>query len=106
VPPAAVGEHSMVARPGHHLSPPPNHPNFQAALGHDFVLIHREEINFEGSWDPANGNTVPLMRLTADEAAFSLWEADLILERPDHFVAAKGSGGNFPPDLLSRVVCA
>jgi len=104
--PSAVGEHSTVARPGHHLSPPPNHPNFQAALGYDFVLIHREKTNLQGIRNQANGNTFPLKLLTADEEAFSGWEADWILVRPDHFVAAKGSGDDFPPDLLSRVICA
>ena len=104
--PSAVGEHSTVARPGHHLSPPPNHPNFQAALGHDFVLIHREETNLQGIQNQANGNRFPLKLLTADEEALSCWEADWILVRPDHFVAATGSGDDFPPDLLSRVICA
>jgi len=104
--PSAVGEHSTVARPGHHLSPPPNHPNFQAALGHDFVLIHREETTLPGIQNQANGNRFPLKLLTADEEALSRWEADWILVRPDHFVAATGSGDDFPSDLLSRVICA
>ena len=104
--PSAVGEHSSVARPGHHLSPPTNHTNFQATLGHDFVLIHKEETNLQEIQDRANGNTLPLKLLKADEEAFSRWEADWILVRPDHFVAAKGSDDDFPPDLLSRVICA
>jgi len=104
--PSAVGEHSSIARPGHHLPPPPNHPNFQSALGHDFVLIHKEETNLQEIQDRANGNTLPLKLLIVDEEAFSRWEADWILVRPDHFVAAKGSDDDFPSDLLSRVICA
>jgi hypothetical protein len=104
--PSAIGEHSAIARPGHHLSPPPDYPNFQDALGHDFVLIHSEQTNLQGLQNRINENTLPLKLLTIDEDALSRWEADWILVRPDHFVAAKGSGSDFPPDLLSRVICA
>ena len=69
-------------------------------------MIHREKTDLQGIQNQAKGNTIPLKLLTAGEEAFSRWEADWILVRPDHFVAAKGSGDDFPPDLLARVICA
>ena len=102
--PSAVGQHSMVARPGHHLSPPPSHPNFQAALEHDFVLLHKKEVDLRGIKNQANETCIPLKFMMFDTEACKHWEADWILLRPDHFVAAKGSTDDIPPDLLSRVI--
>ena len=104
--PSAVGEHSAVARPGHHLSPPPSDPNFQAALGHDFVLLHKEKMDLQGIKDQANETSPPLKFVMADEKIFEDWDAEWILLRPDHFVAARGSNSDIPPDLLSKVISA
>lgn len=98
---SAIGRHDVAARPGHHLSPPDRSPGrgLFDAMGPGFALIvARPGILTAGLEASARRRRIPLtvVRPEADLAGF--WGADLILVRPDHFVAWAGSANEAEAD--------
>ena len=94
---SAKGDHRFTARPGHHLAPAPisGGGNVFELLSNDFTLLEfagngRQAGEFERS---AERMEFPLKRAALVGAELrDRYDADLVLVRPDHFVAWTGSG--------------
>ena len=91
---SAVGNHALAARAGHHLSPPQGGEGRALfdRLGRGFSLIRRKT-----ALDPAapfveaaRRRGVPLSIVEVDDQTADTYGADLVLVRPDHFVAWAG----------------
>jgi hypothetical protein len=108
--PSALGSHSFVAKAGHHLAPQPlsSGKNVFEALGEGFTLLAFE----------ADGATVAGFKASAAKLGVpltvvedtrgggrELYEAALVLVRPDHFVAwASNSASDDPAAVLSQAI--
>ena len=102
--PSAVGGHVFVAQPGHHLAPEPlsSGRNVFEALGSGFSLIDlgagESGARFEAA---ASDLGIPLTRISDTPAGGrERYEADLILVRPDQFVAWAGRGETTEPTAI------
>ena len=107
---SAVGSHAMAARPGHHLTPQPlsSGRNIFDELGDGFVLLALD----------ANSATIQAFERIAKAIGMPLkvvrdtraggrekYGAELILIRPDQFVAWMSDGGAVDVDeVLSRAI--
>jgi len=94
--PSARGNHDFIARPGHHLAPQmlSDGRNVYQALGSGFTLLtHNRASSAAAMADP--GVPVDLIDTLTDEAR-AAYGADLILLRPDHYVAWVGASGDAP----------
>lgn len=95
--PSAIGAHQVKARPGHHLTPVEGLD--WAALGPGFTLLTTGE---DGAFAKAAGEMkLPLNVLTVPQQVMDALEAELVLVRPDGFVAWTGSGDD-PSHILAR----
>jgi hypothetical protein len=95
--PSAVGGHRFAARPGHHLAPQPLTAggNVFDRLGRRFALLALDSENegiglFERA---AHDIGLPLGIVTdSRQGGRERYEAELVLVRPDQFVAWVGNG--------------
>jgi 2-polyprenyl-6-methoxyphenol hydroxylase-like FAD-dependent oxidoreductase len=104
--PSAVGNHEFRARAGHHLAPKPlsDGRNVFEALGPGFTLIALSpKADIAGYRNAAKALGVPLT-VIEDSAAGGReeWEADMILLRPDQFVAWCGENDATPEIVMRR----
>ena len=103
------GEHSFVARPGHHLAPCTlsSGRNVFEELGNDFALLafDADASSIEAFEEAAAHIGMPLRIISDSHAAErARYDASLVLVRPDHYVA--WSGEQAPeelPDVLSTI---
>jgi hypothetical protein len=109
---SAVGAHRFEARPGHHLAPLPLHPGRNAfeALGPGFTLISfaPEGAAAAEFARAAEALGVPLdVAPASDAGSRARYGAELILVRPDQFVAWASNGHAAEPrQILARAVGA
>lgn len=104
--PSAKGSHSYRARPGHHLSPQKlsDGTNIYDRLGKGFSLLilgHEDDADYFAR--AAAARNLPLtIIIDPAEQARSNYCSDIILVRPDHYVAWAGlaRAGNIDPDLI------
>lgn len=89
--PSAVGQHSLVARPGHHLSPQPaaTGGNVFEALGPGFTLLTADpESSMSAEFRRvASERGIPLTVVPIGPEAQASYQAEAVLVRPDQFVA-------------------
>ena len=89
---SAVGQHSHTARPGYLLSPK---GDVTERLGSHFNLVtvgsHPDAVAAFRSRADALGIPLDVVEMPANEETRE-WEADLILLRPDRYIAACGTG--------------
>jgi 2-polyprenyl-6-methoxyphenol hydroxylase-like FAD-dependent oxidoreductase len=96
---SAIGSHTFTARAGHHLPPQPlsSGRNVFEELGPDFTLLafDADERTVQRFVDAAVSLKVPLkvVRDGYDNGRRS-YEADLILVRPDRYIAWTGNGAS------------
>jgi 2-polyprenyl-6-methoxyphenol hydroxylase-like FAD-dependent oxidoreductase len=109
---SAVGSHSRVARAGHHLSPVTlaSGGNVYEAFGAGFSLITFDEAGdrADGFAEAASRLGIPLtlVRDPGGEGR-TAYDADLVLVRPDHFVAWTSRDAEADPaTILQRAVGA
>jgi 2-polyprenyl-6-methoxyphenol hydroxylase-like FAD-dependent oxidoreductase len=90
--PSAVGTHRFAAQPGHHLAPGMTAGGGEvfAALGTGFTLLVAPGSTADGFGAVANELGVPLAIVRIDENSARRYESDLVLVRPDQFVAWAG----------------
>ncbi|MFT7028142.1 MAG: hypothetical protein ACJAVS_002377 [Paracoccaceae bacterium] len=92
-PPSAKGDHSFRARPGHHLAPQTlqDGRDVYETLGPGFTLIALGPVDAGPIAAEAARLGVPLSVVTDDGGAIRIaYGADLILVRPDQFIAWAG----------------
>lgn len=99
--PSARGSHQMTAMPGYHLSPAmlANGQNVYEVLGTGFTML---DFSAAGSGDdvPAAIDNVPLQRVhSPNDPAADILGAEMVLVRPDEFVAFAGSRDQLPAAL-------
>jgi 2-polyprenyl-6-methoxyphenol hydroxylase-like FAD-dependent oxidoreductase len=108
---SAVGSHVFAARAGHHLAPQPlsSGQNVFEALGEDFTLLGFDADS--GTLDAFEAEAKKLgldLKVVRDsrDGGRERYEADLVLVRPDQFVAwASGSGDAVDPaEVLRKAV--
>ncbi len=94
--PGARGSHVFTARSGHHLPPQDltDGRNVYEALGSGFTLLTHDRTAAQAAM-AGSGMPVDLVA-TLSDAARAAYGADLILVRPDHYVAWVGAGGQAP----------
>ena len=103
--PSARGSHSFTARPGH-LLPPPG-PEGRAAgelLGPGFTLFSTDKSKATGFIAAAEALGIPLSVPTSHADWHHAWGQDVILVRPDGFVAWAGDRGEDADRLLRAVL--
>jgi 4-hydroxyisophthalate hydroxylase len=107
---SARGSHSHAARPGHHLAPEPlsSGRNVYEELGDGFTLLAFDTPDatvaaFEAA---ARGLTLPFKSIRDTRAdARERYRANLVLVRPDQFVAWTGDKADpDPAHILQRVI--
>jgi 2-polyprenyl-6-methoxyphenol hydroxylase-like FAD-dependent oxidoreductase len=109
---SAIGSHEFAARPGHHLTPNklPHGENVFDALGDAFTLIDlgASDGAVDGFEHVAQAHRVPLRIVrAASEELRKFYDADLILVRPDQFVAwTSRNEARDPGDIIRRAVGA
>ncbi len=103
----AVGRHSNAARPGHHLTPSTlsDGRNAYEALGQGFTLFRfgaRPGVADEFRKSAAESG-IPLT-IVEDRSPMArrFYESELVLVRPDQFVAWTDSEGGSPAEVLAR----
>lgn len=101
---SAVGSHTFLARPGHHLPPPgpgQGHDLF-AALGSDFTLLAAESAApaAQAFTAVAAALGVPLKVVGVGDAAAGTYGSTLILARPDHYVTWVDDGTPYEVDAV------
>ena len=107
--PSALGSHSYLARPGHHLSPQllSDGRNVFEALGRGFTLLALDapDVEVNKFVEAAGALRVPLdvVRDTRGDGRSELGSA-LILVRPDEFVAWCGADARSSQDLVGQLV--
>ena len=104
---SAVGKHSFAARAGHHLAPHklPDGRDVFEELGRGFSLIVcGPGIDVAKIRTAAAARGVPLTIVDAGGSASEVYKADLVLVRPDHFVAWAGTASRAEEDLFGRVI--
>lgn len=104
--PSAVGTHEFRARAGHHLAPKPlsDGRNVFEASGPGFTLIALSPgADIAGFTAAAQALGVPLTVIEDSVAqGREAWQADLILLRPDQFVAWCGESDAAPDAVMRR----
>ena len=109
---SAIGSHEFAARPGHHLTPNnlPQGGNVFDALGDGFTLIDfgASDGAVDGFDRAARAHQMPLRVLrSASEELREFYDADLVLVRPDQFVAwTSRSETRDPTDIIRRALGA
>ena len=89
--PSARGAHSFTARPGHLLPPPgPEARDVAGLIGDGFTLLTRTGSDGDAFAAAAEVSRVPLRVSAAAGRQMDTWGHDLILVRPDRFVAWAG----------------
>lgn len=108
--PSAVGAHRFKARPGHHLAPQQLScgRNVFEALGSGYNLIDLGDGTAREQFEAAAGaRGVPLTCISDTPAdGRERYEAEVILVRPDQFVAWTGHAVAFNADQILRTVTA
>lgn len=91
--PSAVGKHRFAAQPGHHLAPGVTAGGGEvfAALGAGFTLLVAPGSAADGFAAAADELGIPLAVVEIDEDSARRYESDLVLVRPDQFVAWVGT---------------
>jgi len=91
--PSALGRHEMRARPGHHLGPAVTADGRElfAALGGGFALLTERPEDAAAFVAEARRLGIPLQVIEVGPTEMARFEADLVLVRPDQFVAWAGS---------------
>ena len=107
--PSALGEHMFRARAGHHLAPLPlsDGRKLYDALGPDFTLLAfgADPRAVEAFERAAERLGAPLAVISdTREGGRELYEAALVLVRPDQFVAWAGEEGSDAAQILSRAI--
>jgi 2-polyprenyl-6-methoxyphenol hydroxylase-like FAD-dependent oxidoreductase len=108
---SAVGSHSFVARAGHHLPPQPlaSGGNVYDALGDGLTLLGlgADPDVLDRFADAARDLGIPLT-IVADPGgeAGARYEADMIIVRPDQFVAWTSRDGAADPGAILRRIVA
>jgi 2-polyprenyl-6-methoxyphenol hydroxylase-like FAD-dependent oxidoreductase len=93
--PSARGSHSFAARPGHLLPPPgPEGRAVGELLGAGFTLFSSDPSRTAGFTAAAEALGVPLSVPTSHADWHRTWGSDVILVRPDGFVAWAGAQGD------------
>lgn len=93
----AKGTHQFIAQPGYHLAPQtmPDGEELWDHLGDDFTLLNfggRDNSGFEAA---AKARSIPLTIVQAPSPALQeVYGTDMILVRPDQFVAWIGTNNN------------
>ncbi|WP_324277028.1 FAD-dependent monooxygenase [Blastococcus brunescens] len=103
--PSARGRHETRARPGHHLASQPEGTDvdlFDRLTGGGFVLL-RAGTTGEEFVAAAERAAVPLSIVDVDEDVRDAYGSDLVLVRPDQYVAWVGDGGQDADAVLATV---
>lgn len=106
--PSARGGHETRARPGHHLAPQPEGTDvdlFDQLTGNGFVLV-RAGANGDGLVAAAERASVPLRTVDVGEDVRAAYGADLVLVRPDQYVAWVGDRCEDAEAVVATVVGA
>ncbi|MEQ9037287.1 MAG: FAD-dependent monooxygenase [Silicimonas sp.] len=99
--PSALGSHCFAARPGHLLPPPgPEGRAVADLIGRDFTLIAADTKIGNGFSKAARDVGVPLSVIGMESGWREAWGHDLILLRPDRYVAWAGQGASDPEAIL------
>lgn len=101
--PSALGAHSFRAEAGHHLPPPG--PEAKAAadlLGPDFTLIAAQTCDTTPLERAIRERSIPLKTVVSPPDWNDVWGHDILLIRPDGFVAFAGDNID---DVAAREVC-
>ena len=107
---SAKGQHTFVARAGHHIAPQPlsTGDNLYNALGQGFTLLALDaDADTIQSFEKAAENlNVPLVIVTDSRSGGrELYQASLILIRPDQFIAWSSDTGPVNAlDILERAI--
>ena len=107
--PSALGEHMFKARAGHHLAPRPlsDGRSDYEVLGDDFTLLAfgAEPHAVRAFEEAADMLGVPLkVVIDSADGGRELYEAELVLVRPDQFVAWAGGGAPDAAQILKRAI--
>ena len=101
--PSAQGSHSLQARAGHHLPPLELAQGRQLwselSAGYTLLSSGAAHEGTEALRQAAADLTMPLK--VVEDPAVAAYGADLILVRPDHFVAWMGGDGRNAPEILA-----
>jgi 4-hydroxyisophthalate hydroxylase len=103
--PGARGAHETRARPGHHLAAQPEGTDadlFDRLTGGDLVLL-RAGTTGEEVIAAAERASVPLRVVDVDADVRKAYGADLVLVRPDQYVAWAGDGCEDPDAVIATV---
>jgi 4-hydroxyisophthalate hydroxylase len=103
-PPSALGRHETRARPGHHLAAQPEGTGvdlFDELTGGGFVLLR--STGGEDLVAAAARAGVPLRVVDVDQPVRDAYGADLVLVRPDQYVAWAGDSCPDPDAVLATV---
>lgn len=104
--PSAKGDHRHEARPGHHLSPRdlPDGTNSYDHLGAGFTLFAEDAARAAGFADAATALGLPLAVVIQPKGGVqAAYGSELVLVRPDHFVAWVADG-QAPRAVLARAI--
>lgn len=105
-PPGARGHHETRARPGHHLASQPEGADvdlFDRLTGGGFVLLRAGAKGHE-LVAAAERASVPLRIVDVDENVRNAYGADLVLVRPDQYVAWVGDGCEDADAVVATVI--
>lgn len=91
--PSAVGTHRLAAVVGHHLAPGTTSAGTEvfAQLGTGFTVLVGRDADATACVAAAASLGVPLTVVDIDDDSVTRYESDMVLVRPDHFVAWSGS---------------
>jgi 4-hydroxyisophthalate hydroxylase len=104
--PSARGRHETRARPGHHLASQPEGTDvdlFDQLTGGGFTLLRAGTAGREYI-EAAERASVPLRVIDVDEDVRDAYGADLVLVRPDLYVAWVGDGGEDADAVVATVI--
>jgi len=89
--PSALGAHSFEAAPGHHLPPPgPHGAEVAELLGPDFTLFAQTSCDTAPLKQAFRERSLPLKTAESNPDWHSVWGHNIVLVRPDGFVAFAG----------------
>ena len=104
--PGARGRHETRARPGHHLAPQPESTGvdlFDRLTWGGFVLLRAGTAGDEFT-AAAERASVPLRIVEVDRTVRDAYGADLVLVRPDQYVAWVGDGCEDADAVVSTAI--
>jgi hypothetical protein len=105
---SAIGSHRHAARAGHHLTPQPlsSGKNVYEELGSGFTLIDLGAGMLASAFEEAASKLGIPLKVVRDNRAEGrkLYDASLVLVRPDQFVAWAHEAIGDPADILRRVI--